>query len=54
MIWLILLPFVVAVMFFTWALCRASSLAEADDERADERAFQEWLQRKDVNSHEGS
>lgn len=50
MIWLILLPFVVAVMFFTWALCRASSLAEADDERA----FQEWLQRKDVNSHKGS
>ena len=50
MIWLILLPFVVAVMFFTWALCRASAMAEADDERA----FHEWLQRKDVNSHEGT
>ncbi|MBR6568995.1 MAG: hypothetical protein IKK75_00935 [Clostridia bacterium] len=50
MIWLILLPLVAAALFFTWVLCRASSLAEADDERA----FQEWLQRKDVNSHEGT
>ena len=48
MIRLILLPFVVAVLFFIWVLCRASSLAETDDGRA----FQEWLQRKDVNSHE--
>lgn len=48
MIWLILFPFIAAVQFFTWVLCRASSQAEADDERA----FQEWLQRKDVNSHE--
>ena len=50
MIWLILLLFVVIVLFFTWVLCRASSLAEADDKRA----FQEWLQQKDVNSHEGT
>jgi len=50
MIWLILLFFVVIVLFFTWVLCRASSLAEADDERA----FQEWLQRKDVHCHEGT
>lgn len=50
MIWLILLPLIAAVLFFTGVLCRASSLAEADDERA----FQEWLQRKDVNSHEGT
>lgn len=50
MIWLILLPFVAAVLFFTWVLCQASSRAEADNERA----FQEWLQRKDVNSHEGT
>lgn len=50
MIWLILLPFIAAVLFFTWILCRASAMAEADDERA----FQEWLQRKDVNSHEGT
>jgi hypothetical protein len=50
MIWLILLPLIAAVLFFTWVLCRASSLAEA----ADERAFQEWLQRKDVNSHGGT
>lgn len=49
MIWLILLPFIVAVLFFTWVLCRASAMAEED-----ERAFQEWLQRKDVNSHEGT
>lgn len=50
MIWLILLFFVVIVLFFTWVLCRASALAEADDEQA----FQEWLQRKDVNRHEGT
>lgn len=50
MIWLILLPLIAAVLFFTWVLCHASSLAEADDEQA----FQEWLQRKDVNSHEGT
>lgn len=48
MIWLILIPLIAAALFFTWALCRASAMAEADDERA----FQEWLQRKDVNSHE--
>lgn len=48
MIWLILLPFVAAVLFFTWVLCRASAMAEAEDERA----FQEWLQRKRVNNHE--
>lgn len=50
MLWLILLPLNLAVLFFTWVLCRASAMAEADDERA----FQEWLQRKDVNSHEGA
>lgn len=50
MIWLILLPLSATVLFFTWVLCRASAMAEADDERA----FQEWLQRKDVNSHEGT
>lgn len=49
MIWLILIPLIAAALFFTWALCRVSAMAEADDERA----FQEWLQRKDVNSHEG-
>lgn len=50
MICLILIPLIAAALFFTWALCRASAMADADDERA----FQEWLQRKDVNSHEGA
>ena len=50
MIWLIILPFIAAVLFFTWVLCRASAMAEEDDERA----FQEWLQRKRVNTHEGN
>ena len=50
MIWLIILPIIAAVLCFTWVLCRASAMAEADDERA----FQEWLQRKDVNTHEGT
>ena len=48
MLWLILLPMIFSVLFFTWAMCRASSLAESDDERS----FQEWLQRKGVISDE--
>lgn len=50
MLWLIFLPLTIAVLFFTWALCRTSAQAEEDDARA----FQEWLQRKGVNSHEGT
>lgn len=28
MLWLILLPLIMAVLFFTWVLCRASALAK--------------------------